>query len=87
MVIRVDRNGEALIWCRKFSGYARHNMSPKLINRYTPEKMDTKEYGNMLKLILTPEGERGPSPRMREDEKSKGKKCHQEHVQKASGTV
>ena len=25
------------------------------MNRYTPEKMDTKEYGNMIKLILIPE--------------------------------
>ena len=49
MVRRGDRHGEALIWCRTCSGYARQRMGPKLMNCCKPEKMETKESGKMLK--------------------------------------
>ena len=47
MVRRVDRHGEALIWCRKCSGYARRRMGPTLMNRCKLEKstrMKTETY-------------------------------------------
>ena len=76
MVRRVDRHGEALTWCRKCSGYARQRLGPKLMIRCKPEKMDTKEYGQMFKRILT----------LEEDGlKGQKKKDHQEGVQKDSG--
>ena len=48
MVRRVDRNGEASIWCRTCSGYARQILGPKLMNRCKPKKMDRKEYGKII---------------------------------------
>ena len=58
MMRRVDRNGEALMWCRKFLGYARQRLGPELMNQCKLEKMDTKKYGKMSKPILTLEEER-----------------------------
>ena len=48
----MDRQGEALTWFRKCSGYARQRMGPKLMNCCKPEQVGTKEYGKMLKRIL-----------------------------------
>ena len=45
MVRRVDPHGEALVWCRKRSGYARCRVGPKLMNRCRPEKT-RKNTGN-----------------------------------------
>ena len=52
MVRRVDPNGEALVWCRRCSGYARRRLGLELMNRCRPEKKDTQEYVNMLKIIV-----------------------------------
>ena len=52
MVRTVDGHGEALIWCRKCSGYARQSMGPKLMKCCNLERRDTKENGKMLKGIL-----------------------------------
>ena len=38
LVRRMDRQGQVLIWCRKFSGYARQRMGPKLLNCCRPAK-------------------------------------------------
>ena len=65
MVRRFDRHGQALIWCRECSGHARQRQGPKLMNRCKPEKMDTKEYGKMLKRILTLEDGRVPAKNAR----------------------
>ena len=65
MVRRVDRNGEALIWCRKCSGYARHRLGPKLTNQCTTEKLDTKEFGIMIKRILSLQEGRIPAKNAR----------------------
>ena len=54
MVRRVRRNGETSIWCRKCSGYARQRLGHKLMHEWKLEKMDTKEYGKMLKRIFNP---------------------------------
>ena len=51
MVRRMDRQAEVLTWCRKSSGYARQRMRPKLMNRCTPAKVGTREFGEMLKRI------------------------------------
>ena len=40
---------------------ARQRKGPKLMNRCKPEKTDTKEYGKMLRRILTFEEERVPA--------------------------
>ena len=45
MLRRVDPNGEALVWCRKCSGYARCRLEQKLMNRCWQECKDTKEKG------------------------------------------
>ena len=67
MVRRVNRNGEALIWCRKRSGDARQRVGPTLMNRCKPEKMNAKENGKMLKkndvLTLEEEGVPGKNAR------------------------
>ena len=60
MVRRVYPHGEALVWCTKCSGYARCRLVPKLMNRCRPEKKDTDEYGNTLKIILKLEEGRVP---------------------------
>ena len=52
MVRRVDRQGEALIWCRKCSGCARHSMGPKLMDCCNPKNRGTKSNGKTLKRIL-----------------------------------
>ena len=70
---RVDRHGEASIWCRKCSSYARQRMRPKLMNCCKPEKVDTKECGKMLRRLAILK-RRGSLPKMREDGKSKGTK-------------
>ena len=51
LVRRMDRQGEASIWCRKCSGHARQRMGPKLVNCCKQEQMGTKEYGKMMKRI------------------------------------
>ena len=38
MVRRVDPNGEALVWCRNCSSYARRRLGPKLLNRCRHKK-------------------------------------------------
>ena len=83
MVRRVDRNGEALVWCcRKCLGNARQRTGPKLMNRCKPKKMDTKECGQMLKR-------RGSWTKHAEGWKIEGpkKKGHEEGVQNAPGRV
>ena len=45
MVRRVDRNGEALLWCSKCSVYARQRLGRKWMNRCKPENMDTTDDG------------------------------------------
>ena len=61
LVRRTDRHGEVLIWRRKCSGFARQRMGPKLLNCCKPERMDTKECGNMLKRIqILEDGESQP---------------------------
>ena len=50
-VRRMYRQGEALIWCTKCSGYARQSMGQKLMNCCKSEQVGTKEYGKMLKRI------------------------------------
>ena len=47
MVRRVNRNGEALMWCKKCSVCVRHQLGPTLMNRCKLENVDTKEYGRM----------------------------------------
>ena len=49
----VDRNAEALIWCRKCLGYARQKLGSK--------KMQDGENGHVLKRISTLEEERVPA--------------------------
>ena len=44
LVRRTDRQEDVLIWCRKYSGYARQRIGPKLINCCRPEQMGTKEF-------------------------------------------
>ena len=55
MVRRVDPHGEALLWCRKCSGYARCRLWPMLMNRCRPSKKDTKEHGQMSCRLLKQE--------------------------------
>ena len=52
MVRRVDRNGEALVWCRKCSGHARHRLGPKLDDLLLAGEDGQKEYGKMIIRIL-----------------------------------
>ena len=59
MVRRVGPTGEALVWCRKCSGYARVRLAPELMNRCRLEKKDTKEDWTMLTRILKLEEGRG----------------------------
>ena len=40
---RMDREGEVLLWCRNFSGYARQRKGPKLVNCCRQEQMGTKD--------------------------------------------
>ena len=56
MVRRVDPNAEALVWCRRCSVPP----GPELMNRCSPDKKDSKEYGRMLKRILKLEGGKFP---------------------------
>ena len=42
MVRRMDRQGEALMWCRKCSGYARQRMGPETDELLKPEPMGTQ---------------------------------------------
>ena len=87
LVRSVDPNCEALVWCRKCSGYARCRLGPGLMNRCRPEKIDTKQYGNMLKRILIPE-ERRVSDRNARGWTVEGEKNgHHESVQKAEGGI
>ena len=51
MVRRVDRNGEALIGCRKRSGYARQSLGAKLVNRCKPEKKGYERVWTCVKRI------------------------------------
>ena len=60
LVRRMDRQGEALIWCRKCPGYARQRMGPELVNCCKLEQMGPKEFGKMMKRIHTPEEGRVP---------------------------
>ena len=60
-VRRMDRQGEALIWCRKCSGNARKRMEPKLMNCCRMEQMGTKEFGKVMKRIQTLEERRVPA--------------------------
>ena len=46
--MRVDRQGEMLIWCRKCSVHARQRMGPQLMDSCKPEQVGTKEHGKML---------------------------------------
>ena len=48
MVRRVDLNGEALVWCRKCSRYARCHLGAKADEPLQIRKIDTKEHGNMF---------------------------------------
>ena len=50
-MIRVAREGEVLIWCRKCSGHARQRMGPKLMNCCKTKQAGTKEYGKMINRI------------------------------------
>ena len=52
MVRRVDRYEEDLIWCRKCSVYARQSLVSKLMNQCKLEKMETEEFGKMLKRMF-----------------------------------
>ena len=61
MVRRMDRLGEVLVWCRKCSGHVRQRMRRKLMNCGKPERVDTKEYGNMQKRIQILEDGRVPA--------------------------
>ena len=54
-MVRLDRQGEVLIWSRTCSGNARQRMGPKLMNCCKPEQVGTKEYGKMLKRIQVDE--------------------------------
>ena len=53
LVRRTDKHGEALMWCRKCSRYARQRMGPKLMN--------CTKNGKMLKIIQTLEDGRVPA--------------------------
>ena len=59
MVRRVARNGEALIWCRKCSGYARERLGPKLMIRYTTENGYERVWDN-VETNLNPRRGEGP---------------------------
>ena len=65
LVRRMDRQGEVLMWCRKWSGYVRQRMGPKLMNCCKPEQMGTKEYDKMLKRIQVLEDGRSQPQRQR----------------------
>ena len=65
LVIRMDRQGEVLIWCRECSGCARQRMGPILMNCCKPEQVGTKEYGKMLKRIQVLEDGRVPTKEAR----------------------
>ena len=65
MMRRVDRNGEAFIWCRRCSGHARQRLGPKLMNQCKTEKMATRKCGHMLKRISPLEEERVPAKNSR----------------------
>ena len=71
MVRRVDRNGKAMLWSRKCSGYARCCLGPKLMNRSNTEKLETNEHGKMLKRIC--ELDEGRVPERKEEEWVTGK--------------
>ena len=51
-VRRAGPKGEALVWCRNCSGYARRRPCPKLLNRMQAIENITKERGSTLKRIL-----------------------------------
>ena len=44
-LVRIDRQEEVLMWCRKCSGYARQRMGPELMTCCEPEPMGTQGYG------------------------------------------
>ena len=72
---RVDRHGEAVVWCRKCSGYGRCRLGPKLMNPCKPDKLDTKEHKKHVEHNL--ELEEGGVPDNRERvNKLKERKCH-----------
>ena len=49
MVKRVYRNGEGSIWCSKCSEHARQRLEVKWMNRCKLKKMETTQYGEMLR--------------------------------------
>ena len=61
LVRRMDRQEEVLSWRRKFSGYARQPMRPKLMNCCKPEPMGTQGYDKILKRIQVLDDGRGSS--------------------------
>ena len=67
-VVRLDRQGEVLIWCRKCSGNARQRMGPKLRKYCKPEQVGTREYGKMLKRSQVLEDGRVPAEEARNTE-------------------
>ena len=73
--------------CRKCSGSARWRSGPKLMNRCSPEEVDTKEHGKMVKRILTVEKGRVPDTNARGLRVGGEKKSHKKRVQKAVGGV
>ena len=72
MVKRVDRNGEALIWCRTSSGYARQRLGPKFMIRCKAGDIGHERvWQDAETVFIIFEEERGSLPRMREDGKLK----------------
>ena len=55
MVRRKGSIGEALVWCRECSGYARCRWGPKLMNRCKPE--NTRKMKVMTRNLKLEEGE------------------------------
>ena len=49
------------MWRRKYSGYARQRMGPKLMNCCRAERIGTKQNGKMLKRIQALEDGRVPA--------------------------
>ena len=85
MARRVDPNGEARVWCRHCSGYARRRLEPKLMNRCSADKNNKKVYGVTLKIIPTFEKERsqtGKFSRRRRNEES-----HEDGVREVEGAI
>ena len=65
LVRRVDRQGEAFVWCRKCSGCAQQRMGPQLMNCCKPEQVCTKEHDKMFKRTQVLEDGRVPAKEAR----------------------